>query len=257
MPSDAANMPRLVRLPMQPPALMVLAPPHPCPYLPDRQARLRMREPLLSLSPDGLDWSFASGDRRQGHVLYAPQCSGCQACIPIRLDVLSFRPTASQKRAFRVGQQRLNVTIGPPTVDDERVALFNLHRTARGLDEGGEAVTAAGYRHFLVESCCDSLELAYRCKQTGKLLGIAVADKGTRALSAVYCHYDPTVAGLSIGVFSVLQQLELAKQWGMRWLYLGYYIRDCKAMRYKASYQPHELRDPDTGEWRLQRTQGS
>lgn len=252
MPSDAANMPRLVRLPLQPPALMVLAPPHTCPYLADREARLRMREPLLPLSPEGLDWSLAQGDRRQGHVLYAPQCNGCEACVPIRLDVLTFRPTTSQQRAFRVGQQRLDVALARPTVDEERVALFNLHRTGRGLDEGGDEVTTSGYSHFLVESCCDSWELSYRCQETGRLVGIAIVDRAARSLSAVYCHYDPTVRGLSIGVFSVMQEMALVREWGLRWLYLGYYIRDCKAMRYKAGYQPHELRDPLTGQWRLQ-----
>jgi arginine-tRNA-protein transferase len=249
--SHAQSQPRLVRLPLQPPALMVLAAEHPCPYLPGKVARLRMREPLLPVSQEGMEWTLAQGERRQGQVLYSPQCNGCQACQPIRLDLLTFRPSQQQIRAHRTGVRRLDVQVGRPEVDAERVALFNHHKTTRGLDDGGEPVTDTAYAHFLVDTCCDSWELRYRCKTTGRLLGIAIVDRSARALSAVYCYYDPTVPGLSIGVFSVLEELALAQRLGLRWLYLGYYIEQCRAMRYKASYLPHEIREPQTGQWRL------
>jgi arginine-tRNA-protein transferase len=50
------------------------------------------------------------------------------------------------------------------------------------------------------------------------------------------------VPGQSIGVFSVMQHVELCRQWQLRWLYLGYWVPGSRAMQYKAGYRPHELR---------------
>ena len=48
-------------------------------------------------------------------------------------------------------------------------------------------------------------------------------------------------------MYSILKQVELCRAWGLRYLYLGLYVADCRSMAYKAGYLPHErLLD---GEW--------
>ena len=73
-------------------------------------------------------------------------------------------------------------------------------------------------------------------------IGVAVVDRAEDALSAVYTYFDPDHGRSSPGVFSILTQLQLCKRWGLRYLYLGLYVEDCKAMAYKSSYLPHERR---------------
>ena len=53
---------------------------------------------------------------------------------------------------------------------------------------------------------------------------------------------------LSLGTYSILKQLELAKRWGMRHLYLGLYIEANEHMAYKARFLPHDRLV--RGEWR-------
>jgi arginine-tRNA-protein transferase len=74
----------------------------------------------------------------------------------------------------------------------------------------------------------------------GQLAGVAIVDRSAHALSAVYCYYDPQLSRLSLGTYSILKQLELCRQWGLRYLYLGLFIAECSSMRYKASFLPHE-----------------
>lgn len=199
-----------------------------------------MRLPIRRLTAAEFDQCLLAGDRRQGLLLYRPACPDCNACVPIRLDLQEFSPTSSQRRARRVGERTLTVCLGRPSVDEARVSLYNLHKTSRGLDGGDPDITAAEYAAFLVETCVDSWELSYWVGS--QLVGVAVFDRSEVALSAVYCHYDPRVQGLSIGTFSVMHQVSLGRQWGLRWLYLGYVVDACDAMRYKASYLPHERR---------------
>ena len=82
----------------------------------------------------------------------------------------------------------------------------------------------------------------------GRLIGAAIFDRGSNCLSAVYCYYDPAESKRSIGVFSILAQVEICRRWELDYLYLGFYVAGCNHMNYKSAYKPHErLID---GEWK-------
>jgi arginine-tRNA-protein transferase len=226
--------PRII--PGTPPEIVVYDEPHDCPYVTGRVAVLPLRVPSRKLSGDELDERLAAGDRRQGMFLYRTACPTCRACEPIRLDANRFRPSRSQRRVLARGDAVLTVETGPPLLDDERVALYNRHKQLRSLGEG--EIDSAGYRQFLVMTCCDSFEMRYR--KGGRLVGVALVDRGKAALSAVYCFYDPELERSSLGTYSVLKQIELCRAWGLSHLYLGLFIDDCDRMRYKARFLPHE-----------------
>lgn len=212
--------------------------PGPCPYLEGRTARMPLRLPARPLDHEELDERLEQGDRRQGFVLYRTACPVCTACEPIRIDVGRFRPNRSQRRVSRRGREQIAVEMGRPLVDDRRIELYNLHKTERGLGDEQPPIDFEGYRDFLVSSCCDSFEMRYRVGD--ELVGVAITDRGANALSAVYCCYDPAYASLSIGTYSILEQVELCRRWGLRYLYLGLYIAECLPMQYKQRFLPHE-----------------
>ncbi len=197
-----------------------------------------LRLPSRPLDRKELDDRLEVGDRRQGFVLYRTACPSCVACEPIRLPVKSYHLSRSQRRVKNRGDRELTVLVGPPVMDTRRVELYNMHKVGRGLHDGQPPIDAEGYRDFLVSSCCESFELSYYLGND--LVGIAIVDRGEKSLSAVYCCYDPNVAHLSIGTYSILEQLELCRTWGLDYLYLGLYIAECDAMIYKARFRPHQ-----------------
>jgi arginine-tRNA-protein transferase len=69
---------------------------------------------------------------------------------------------------------------------------------------------------------------------------VALVDRADDSLSAVYCYYDPSYEKLGLGTYSILKQIELCRQWGLRFLYLGLYIEGSVHMRYKARFLPHQ-----------------
>lgn len=158
----------------------------------------------------------------------------------------AFKPDKTQRRVFRRGEAVIATEVGRPSTSREKVELYNRHKIERGLLVGNELIDAIGYDQFLVETCADTIELSYRYEDT--LIGVAVADRASGALSAVYCFFDADYARLSPGTYSILKQVALCQAWGLRYLYLGLYVADCDSMAYKARYLPHErLID---GEWR-------
>ena len=231
---------------MTPPEIVVLDAPHPCGYLPGRIARLPYRHPVVRLTPEQFDERLAEGDRRSGIYLYRTQCPECQACEPIRLDLTTFHPNATQRRIQRRGDALLQVQRGRPTIDQARLNLFNAHRDQRGLSRGDYPIDAPGYADFLTETCCETLELT--CWHAGRLVACAIADAGRDSLSAVYTFFDPDFTLVSLGTYCVLREAEVCRQTGRRYLYLGFYIAASPHMSYKASFHPHQRRI--AGGWR-------
>lgn len=221
-----------------PPELLVYDELAPCPYLEGEQARLPMRLPVRPLTDAEFDLRLRRGERRQGLLLYRPNCPSCKACEAIRIDVRTYQPNKTQRRILRRGDALFRIEQGAPTLSEERVALYNRHKEGRGLMGDGDPIDASGYGAFLVDSCVESMELRYRID--GALRGVAVVDRGSTGLSAVYTYFDPDLHRYSPGVYSVLKQMEMCRRLGLRYLYLGLYVGNCPSMAYKARYLPHE-----------------
>ncbi|MBW2458295.1 MAG: arginyltransferase [Deltaproteobacteria bacterium] len=230
--------PRFRLVAAEPPELIVYDEPGPCSYLSDQIWRLPLRLPLRMLTRTEFGRRLATGDRRQGRLLYRTACPACRACEPIRLDVAAFQPGKTQRRVERRGDEIFKVELGPMVIDDERVAIYNAHKHARdlALDEG--TTDREAYSSFLGDTCCDTFEMRYSVDD--KLAGLAIVDRTDDALSAVYFYWDPELGSLSPGTYSILKQVELCRRLGLRYLYLGLYIANCRPMAYKNRFLPHE-----------------
>lgn len=210
-----------------------------CPYIEGEVACMPLRLPVRPLRPDELDDRLARGDRRHGVALYTPTCPSCAACEPIRLDAQDFRPGKTHRRILRQGDRLLTVELGPPVLSKSRVDLYERHLNGRGLANSDHTpMTLARYRGFIVDRFCDTFELRFYLDT--ELVAVAITDRGEHSLSAHYTFFSPDHPRLSLGTYAILKQLEVARQRGMRYLYLGLFIARNEHMRYKGRYRPHE-----------------
>lgn len=216
-----------------------------CPYRPDELARLPLRLPPRVLTADELDVRLALGERRSGRMVYRTQCPACSACEPLRVPIARFRPTTSQRRAWRRNEGVVRVEVGLPEVSEERLALYNRHKMERGLARSEEPLGPVGYRAWLVDTCVDSREFRYYVGD--KLIGVSIVDLGRTSASSVYHYFDPDESRRSLGVYSVLREIAWCAEAGLEWYYLGLYVSDCVNLAYKAAYNPHQRRI--AGEW--------
>jgi arginyl-tRNA--protein-N-Asp/Glu arginylyltransferase len=211
---------------------------HACDYLPAERAALEYRV-VLGLEAEELESWLERGWRRFGAVLFRPACRACGECVSVRIPVAEFQLSRSQRRA-RNRCAHLQVEVGPPRVDDERLALYSRWHAGRERQRGWEAapLDAQDYaRQFGLDEE-STREVLYR--DGGRLVGAGICDETATALSAVYFFHDPSYARLSPGVNHVLTLVDWARRAGKSHVYLGYWVSGCPSMKYKAGFVPHQ-----------------
>jgi arginine-tRNA-protein transferase len=95
-----------------------------------------------------------------------------------------------------------------------------------------------GYSEWLVETCAPTVEVRYLLDS--RLVAVSLLDLGRTSANSAYHYFDPQHAERSLGVYSVLKEIELCRALGMRWYYLGLWIAQSAPVRYKTEYLPHE-----------------
>ena len=78
-----------------------------------------------------------------------------------------------------------------------------------------------------------------------------VLDLLPHAVSSVYLFYDPDYAHWDWGKISALQEIALTIEGGYDYYYMGFYIHSCVKMRYKGTFSPSYLLDPESLQWDL------
>lgn len=217
---------------------------HACPYLPGRLAMMRAfatNQLPPELYHDFMDAAF----RRSGTMIYQPICRGCRACTPIRLPVERFKPDKSQRRCWRKNHD-LAVTVSEPAATDEKYDLYCRYQL--GWHRKPAPDSRAEFEGFLYESPAETLEFCYR-DPAGQLLGVGLCDVCSRSLSTVYFYHDPAHRQRGLGNYSALYEIQTARELGLPYYYLGYWVDGCRAMQYKTNFRPFELLHTD-GIWR-------
>jgi leucyl-tRNA---protein transferase len=222
-----------------------LSMPHPCSYLPGRTATTMFVDPRYPVDNDRFGRFMQLGWRRSGDLVYRPHCRDCSACVPVRIPVAHFRPSRSQRRVWRRNQD-VSITPRPAVFDPVHFALYQRYQTTRHPGGGMDDPDPRKYVEFLTGRHTETLFNEMRLGS--RLLGVAVSDHLLDGLSAVYTFFDPGERTRALGVLAVLWQIERARELGLPYVYLGYWIAESPKMAYKAKYRPLETyRD---GNWR-------
>ncbi len=227
--------------------------PYRCSYLPAETAVLHYRI-IAALSPRAYDELLARGWRRFGCEFFRPACPRCAQCRSLRVRVAEFTPSRSQRRTLR-RNAGIAVLVQAPTVTPDHVRLFNTYHADMRQRRGWpfHPINAVAYWQGFVGGEWEfAREFPYY--EDGQLVGVGLADVTTDSLSSVYFFHDPAWRPRSPGVFSILQQLAYARQHGVRYHYLRYWVPGSRSMAYKARYRPHELltrypADTEEPEW--------
>lgn len=211
---------------------------HPCAYLRQRQSVMHYVDPYAAMDPALFGALLTLGFRRSGGHLYRPGCPSCRRCVPARIPTGSFAPDRSQRRAARRNHD-LALQAGPGAISEEHFRLYRRYVSERHADGGMANPDRESCRSFLLADWCDTLFLDLRLD--GRLVATAVTDVVPEGLSAIYTFFDPDLAPRSLGTYALLCQIRHARELGLPYLYLGYWVPGSRKMQYKERFRPLEL----------------
>ena len=211
-----------------------------CSYLPERRSRMQYRF-AMSLPKQRYEHLLERGWRRFGRTLFRPACRRCSECQSLRVDINSFRPTKSQRRAVRRNND-LQLIVRSPTVSEEHLALYNaFHRDMH--ERRGWPYREIDESQY-VESFVDgefSFSKEFQYRRDSELVALGIVDMTGDVMSSIYFVHAPELRSFGPGTMSVVRELEIGRETGHRWLYMGYFIRDCQSMNYKNRFGPHQI----------------
>jgi len=215
-------------------------PEHSCSYLDNRQAKSIFLSPDQPLDESTYVQLTDMGFRRSGEHIYRPWCNDCSECKSVRIPLASFYASKSQKRVLNRNKD-LQINLELPSCSDEIYDLYSNYINQRHSDGDMYPPSLKQFESFLCKSH-SSINTRFVCfRLEGKLLAVAVIDLQPKGVSAIYTFFDPAYEIRSLGRLAVLWQIRWAQSQALDFVYLGYWIKDCQKMAYKAEYRPLQV----------------
>jgi arginyl-tRNA--protein-N-Asp/Glu arginylyltransferase len=216
---------------------LYLSMPHPCSYLAGHMSTILFVDPQRLLNQGEYGSFVHQGFRRSGDLVYRPHCTGCTACVAVRVPVREFAASRGQRRVWKRNDD-IEVTEKPARFDPAHFDLYRRYQAGRHPESGMNDTDPQKYLGFLVSRQVNTA--FFELRADGRLLGVAVADILPDGLSAVYTFYDPELRERGLGVYAILWEIAETARRGLDYLYLGYWIASSPKMAYKADYRPLE-----------------
>jgi len=213
-----------------------------CAYLPNKDVRMYYK--YIEETTQSYNTALIHrGWRRFGCYYFHPICNGCNECKSVRIDVNNFITTKSQRKSIKRNNDT-EIILQKPSITQAHIDLYNKYHAFKHQKDGWSHrnISPREYRENFVEGAHDfGKEVLF--VQDGKIIGIDLIDILDDGISSIYFYYDPDYPRLSLGTYSLLYQIELAKVLDLPWIYLGYWVKECKAFEYKPKFQPQEILD--------------
>lgn len=185
------------------------------------------------------------GFRRSQNVLYRPACADCTACLSARIRVADFQPTRSQRKAQNRNAD-LKRQASSPWATEEQYTLFRRYLDSRHADGGMADMDIFEFAAMIEETPVRSRVVEYTAEPAEgarhrPLAAVCLTDILDDGLSMVYSFYEPERTKRSVGTHVILDHVEIARDAGLPYVYLGYWVPGSPKMGYKSNFSALEI----------------
>lgn len=205
-----------------------------------------------SLAPAELDRYLARGWFRMGQVIFTTRFIFFDArlytCIWLRLPLADYQPAKRLRKLVRRNEARFRVEYGPLDINAEKEKLYlryTIDRDRFGADN--LRLSLLGYDDQNIYNTWES-----RVYDGERLIAFSFFDLGKTSMESISGVYDPDYARHSLGMYTMLLEIDFARRRGMTHYYPGYIVPGYPPFDYKTRIGPDQLEyyRPDADDWR-------
>ena len=199
------------------------------------------------VTPAQLDKLLADGWRHFGRQFfrysYGFYALDVRLVIPLRIHIASFELSKSQRRTLRRNAD-LKIVVRPINLTADAEQLFQIHkqRFKSGVPDS--------IYDFLSSRAdcepCDAQEIAVYDRD--RLIAASYFDVGATTNSGVYAMFDPEYSSRRLGIYTLLREIEIARELDKDFYYLGYTYEGSSFYDYKKQFSGSEWFDW-SGNW--------
>jgi len=214
--------------------------PQDCPYLDGRKER-KLFTALQGEVAEKLNNTLSKqGFRRSQNVLYRPSCAECIACMSARIEVSKFTPSKSQKRIDKRNRFLSRRTSSPWATEDQ-YELFRKYLESRHATGGMADMDVFEFANMIEETPIRTRVVEYFDPTSRDLIAVCLTDVLDDGVSMVYSFFDPDLSANSLGTYIILDHVRIARENGLPYVYLGYWVPGSQKMGYKSRFTGLEV----------------
>jgi leucyl-tRNA---protein transferase len=201
-----------------------------------------------SVTPARMDEYWARGWRHFGPFFFRRYLMEYEdqilAVQPLRVVIERFAPSKSQRRVLRKNAD-LTVRVKPTALDETLRRMFAAHvlRFTHNIPPTLESFLGDQPSSVPCENVTVSAYLGAR------LIAASFLDAGREGVSSVYAIFDPAESWRSLGIYTMLKEIEYARERGCQFYYPGYACHESSPYDYKKQFAGLEWFDWQ-GRWR-------
>jgi len=194
------------------------------------------------LLPEQMDSLWANGWRHFGTHFFRYNVGflidDLRFVLPLRIRLANFSFSKSQRRILRRNED-LDVAVRPICIDEASEVLFHRHKT-----RFDHAVPESIFNFISARpdaSPCEAKEI--RVTENERLLAVSYFDVGSNSTSGIYAMFEPTITDRSLGIFTMLKEIEYSIDTGREFYYQGYAYQGPSFYDYKKRFRGTEAFD--------------
>lgn len=193
-------------------------------------------------TPDQLDLLLADGWRHFGTHFFRYSFgfyeNEIRRVIPLRIRLADFSLSKGQRRVLKKNSD-VQTLIRPIEITEEKEILFEQHkyRFNRGIPN-----SIYDFLSFApAEVPGEAFEVSVY--QKDQLIAASFFDVGARSVSGIYAMFDQQESARSLGIFTMLLEIEYARKNGKAFYYQGYCYEGSSFYDYKKRFSATEKFD--------------
>ncbi len=203
------------------------------------------------LSPQQLDDYLARGWFRMRENVFTTHYyirdAALLSTVWLRSPLPNYRFSKSQRKHLRHLNQRYTITFAPLALTEEHETLYQSYLT---VAQGDRSESIAGVLGDLDGVVFKSQILEVRDPEANnRLIALSIFDLGEVALQSIVGVYHPDYGHESLGVYTMLLEVEWAISSGYQWYYIGYFTPGFSTFDYKLRLQQLQFFNPDSQQW--------